>query len=250
MKFKDKVVVITGGASGIGGATTRAFAREGAKVAFTYATSAEEAATIERDCKAQGQIALGFKANLTNPEAIVGVFADVEQRLGPVDVLFANAGGLLQRRRCVDSTLELWSEAIAINLTSTFLACQAALRSMEPRRTGAIVTMSSLAAYDGGGPGASHYAATKGAIASFTRALGKEVGPLGIRVNGVAPGLIGTRFHDTFSTPEGRAATVERTPLRREGSPEDVASVVLYLASDEASFVTGEVVQVNGGIGF
>ena len=121
---------------------------------------------------------------------------------------------------------------------------------MEPRRTGAIVTMSSLAAYEGGGPGASHYAATKGAIASFTRALAKEVGPLGIRVNGVAPGLIGTRFHDTFSTPEGRAATVERTPLRREGGPEDVANVVLYLASDEASFVTGEVVQVNGGIGF
>src|SRR3546814_2335968 len=112
--------------------------------------------------------------------------------------------------RCVDSTLELLQEAIAINLTSTFLSCQAALRSMEPRRTGAIITMSSLAAYEGGGPGASHYAATKGAVTSFTRALAKEVGPLGIRVNGVAPGLIGTRFHDTFSTPEGRAATVER----------------------------------------
>ena len=102
MKFKDKVVVITGGASGIGGATTRAFARQGAKVAFTYATSADEAAAIERDCKAQGQIALGFKADLTKPEAIVGVFAEVERRLGPVDVLFANAGGLLQRRRCVE----------------------------------------------------------------------------------------------------------------------------------------------------
>lgn len=250
MKFQDKVVVITGGASGIGGATTQAFAREGAKVAFTYATSADEAATIERDCTAQGQTALGFKADLTKPEAIASVFADVERRFGAVDVLFANAGGLLKRMRCVDSTPELWTEAIAINLTSTFLACQAALRSMEPRRTGAIVTMSSLAAYEGGGPGASHYAATKGAVTSFTRALAKEVGPLGIRVNGVAPGLIGTRFHDTFSTPEGRAATVERTPLHREGKPEDVASVVLYLASDDASFVTGEVVQVNGGTGF
>src|SRR3546814_2089704 len=92
---------------------------------------------------------------------------------------------------------------------------------MEPRRTGAIITRSSLAAYEGGGPGASHYAATKGAVTSFTRALAKEVGPLGIRVNGVAPGLIGTRFHDTFSTPEGSAATVDRTPPRRAGKPAD-----------------------------
>src|SRR3546814_6741716 len=106
--------------------------------------------------------------------------------------------------------------------------------------------MSSVAAYEGGGPGASHYAATKGAVTSFTRALAKEVGPLGIRVNGVAPGLIGTRFHDTFSTPEGRAATAERTPLRREGRPEAVADVVLFLASDDASFIAGDIVQVNG----
>jgi len=250
MRFKDKVVIVTGGASGIGGATSRAFAREGAKVAFTYQTSEAEAAAIERECEGFGQTALGFKCDVTQPDAIAGVFSEIERRLGPVDILFANAGGLLKRSRCVDTTLELWNQAIAVNLTSTFLACQAALRSMEPRRNGAIITMSSLAGFDGGGPGASHYAATKGAIATYTRALAKEVGPLGIRVNGVAPGLIATRFHDNFSTPEGRAATVERTPLRREGKPEDVAGLVLYLASEDAAFVTGEVVQVNGGTRF
>jgi 3-oxoacyl-[acyl-carrier protein] reductase len=136
-----------------------------------------------------------------------------------------------------------------VNVKSTFLACKAALTRMEPRKHGVIVTMSSLAAFDGGGPGASHYAASKGAISTYTRSLAKEVGPLGIRVNGVAPGLIGTRFHDVFNTPEGRRATVERTPVRREGTPEDVAEAVLYLASERSSFLAGEIIQINGGLG-
>jgi 3-oxoacyl-[acyl-carrier protein] reductase len=245
MSFQDKVVLVTGGASGIGAAATRAFAKEGAKVAFTYATSRDEAAALAVELGA-----LALPADLTRPEEVAEVFARTERELGPLDVLFANAGGLLQRSRCVDTSLELWQQAVAVNLTSTFLCCQAALRSMEPRRSGAIVTMSSLAAFDGGGFGAAHYAATKGAVATFTRSLAKEVGPLGIRVNGVAPGLIGTRFHDVFNTPEGRAAAVERTPLRREGRPEDVAEAVLYLASDRASFLAGEILQVNGGVGF
>jgi 3-oxoacyl-[acyl-carrier protein] reductase len=247
MSFQDKVVLVTGGASGIGVAATRAFARAGAKVAFTYATSRDEAAALSVELGAK---VLALPADLTRPEAVTEVFARTERELGPLDVLFANAGGLLQRSRCVDTPLDLWNQAIAVNLTSTFLCCQAALRSMEPRRSGAIVTMASLAAFDGGGPGASHYAATKGAVATYTRALAKEVGPLGIRVNGVAPGLIGTRFHDVFNTPQGRATVVERTPLRREGTPEDVAEAVLYLASDRASFLAGEILQINGGIGF
>jgi 3-oxoacyl-[acyl-carrier protein] reductase len=249
LRFSGKTVLITGGASGIGGAATRAFAENGAKVAFTYVTSANEAKAIEADLRGADQQALAIEADMTDPATVSDVFARVEAALGPVDILFANAGGLLKRSRCVDASLDLWHEAIAVNLTSTFLACQAALRSMEPRKSGAIVLMSSLAAFDGGGPGASHYAATKGAVATYVRALAKEVGPLGIRVNGVAPGLIGTRFHDVFSTPEGRRATVERTPLRREGTPEDVAEAVLFLASDSASYLAGEIIQINGGLG-
>ena len=102
---------------------------------------------------------------------------------------------------------------------------------------------------DGGGPGALHYASSKGAIVTYTRALAKELGPLGIRVNGVAPGLIDTRFHVQFNTPEGRRSAVEGTPLRREGTAEDVANLVLFLASDKAAFITGETVQINGGRG-
>lgn len=249
MEFAGKVVFVTGGASGIGGATTRAFAREGAAVAFTYLTSADEAKALEAEIRSAGGKALALRADMTRPEPVAEAFAAAEAALGPVDILFANAGGLLKRSRCVETPFELWQQAVDLNLTSTFLACQAALRSMEPRRSGTLVLMSSLAAFDGGGPGAAHYAAMKGAVATYTRSLAKEVSPLGIRVNGVAPGLIATRFHDVFNTPEGRKGIVERTPLRREGQAEDVADLVLYLASPRASFLTGEIVQINGGLG-
>ncbi|WP_027133243.1 SDR family NAD(P)-dependent oxidoreductase [Geminicoccus roseus] len=250
MNFQDKVVVVTGGASGIGGAATRAFAQAGAKVAFTYATSEAEARALEKEFAGGGMTVRGSQVDATSEEAVDAFFAKTEQEFGPVDVLFANSGGLVKRARCVEATLDLWRHVMDLNVTSTFLACRAALRSMEPRGKGAIVTMSSLAAFDGGGNGASIYGASKAAVATLTRALAKEVGPLGIRVNGVAPGLIGTRFHDVFNTPQGRAAAVERIPLRREGVPDDVAQAVLYLASEQASYLAGEILQVNGGAGF
>lgn len=248
-EFAGKIALVTGGASGIGAAATRAFAAAGAAVAFTYATSKDAAVALEAEIRAAGGRALAIEADLTHKAGVDQAFAALAKGLGPLDILFANAGGLLQRSRAVDMEPDLWDRSVGVNLDATYLACRAALAVMEPRRQGCIVTMSSLAAFDGGGHGASHYAAMKGAIVTYTRALAKEVGPLGIRVNGVAPGLIATRFHDIFNTPEGRKATVERTPLRREGTPEDVANLVLFLASDRASFITGEVVQINGGLG-
>lgn len=247
--FKDKVVLVTGGASGIGAATTRAFAREGAKVAFTFITSEDEAKAIEAEIRAAGGTALAIRADLTSAEEVDATFAAVAEKLGPLDVLFANAGGILGRAPATETPLDLWMECFDVNVTSTFLACQAALKVMAPRKSGAIVTMTSLAAFNGGGTGASHYAASKGAVVTYTRGLAKEYGPLGIRVNGVAPGLIATRFHDRFNTPEGRKGAVDQTPLRREGTSEDVAESVVFLASDRASFITGEILQINGGLG-
>jgi 3-oxoacyl-[acyl-carrier protein] reductase len=170
------------------------------------------------------------------------------ERFGKLDVLVANSGGLLQRSSVEECSLDLWNQALAVNLTSTFLTCQAAIPHLK-RQRGAIVTVSSLAAHDGGGAGSAHYSTAKGGVLTFTRSLAKELGPQGVRVNSVAPGLIGTQFHDRFSTAEGRLATVGRTPLGREGTPEDVASAVLFLASARASFLTGEVIEVNGGQG-
>ncbi len=247
-EFAGKVVLITGGASGIGKATGLAFAKAGADVAFTWLTSETGAQETLKQIESYGRRALSIQADMTDPAQVDAAVERTEAELGPISILFTNAGGLLQRSRVVDTSPEFWLHSFAVNVNSTFLACHSVLKRMEPRKSGAIITMSSLAAFDGGGPGASHYAAGKGAILSFTRGLAKEVGPLGIRVNGVAPGLIGTRFHDQFNTPQGRSATVERTPLRREGVPEDVADAVLYLASARASFLSGEVIQINGGL--
>ncbi|HVX95145.1 MAG TPA: SDR family oxidoreductase [Polyangia bacterium] len=247
MRFSGKSVLVTGGASGIGQGVALAFASEGANVAITYATSdpAETVAAI----KDKGGKALAIKADLRLEKDADLIVKETIAAFGDLDVLVANSGGLLKRSRVVETSLELWNEALAINLTSTFLCCRAALRHMEAKKKGNIVLMSSLAAHDGGGFGASHYAATKGAVLTYIRALAKEVGPLGIRVNGLAPGLIATRFHDTFTPAEGRKATVERTPLRREGTPKDCAGAATFLASDDAAFLTGEIIEVNGGLG-
>ncbi len=249
MDFTGKVALVTGGASGIGEAATRAFAKAGAKVAFTYISSGTEANALEKEIAAAGGQALAIKADLTKQDETDAAFAAVVRAFGTVDVVFTNAGGILQRIGTIESSLDLWHRAFDLNVMSTYLTCQAAVKIMAEKRSGAIVTMSSLAAMDGGGPGALHYASSKGAIVTYTRALAKELGPLGIRVNGVAPGLIDTRFHVQFNTPEGRRAAVDGTPLRREGTAEDVANLVLFLASDKAAFITGETVQINGGRG-
>ena len=250
MEFASKTVLVTGGGSGIGKAAALAYAKEGAAVALTYITSAEEAVGVVRDIQAAGGRALAIRADLTRENEVEKVFEQAEGELGALDAVFANAGGIIGRRPTIEMTLDFWREVIDVNLTSTFLTARAAFQRMAPRRRGAIVTMASLAAFNGAGPGAAAYAAAKGAIVAYTRALAKEGGPFGIRVNGVAPGLIATRFHERFNTPQGRQAVVEATPLGCEGAPDDVAQSVLFLSSARSAFVTGEIVQINGGVGF
>ena len=247
MQFKGKTVLVTGGASGIGEAIALAFAKGGANVALTYMTS--DPAEIVGKIKAAGNEPLAIKADLCNEAEVAGVFSKTIAKFGALDILVANTGGLVQRCRAAEMTLDLWNRVMTVNMTTTFLSCREALRHMEPRKQGNIILISSLAGHNGGGQDATHYGASKGAMITYTRGLAKEVGPLGIRVNGIAPGLIATRFHDIFNTPEGRKTAVGMTPLRREGTSEDVAGAAIFLASDSSSFLAGETIEVNGGLG-
>jgi 3-oxoacyl-[acyl-carrier protein] reductase len=247
MQLRGRKALVTGGASGIGRAIALAFASEGAEVALTYLTS-DPGSTVDA-ARSKGVRALALKADLSQEQEADRVVETTIRELGALDILVANAGGLVQRSRTVDMPFSLWCEVMAVNLNSTFLCCRAALRHMEPRRTGNLILISSLAGHNGGGSEATHYGAAKGAMITYTRGLAKEVGPLGIRVNGIAPGLIATRFHDTFNTPQGRRSVVEVTPLRREGTSEDVAGAAVFLASECSSFLTGETIEVNGGYG-
>ena len=244
-----KAAIVTGGASGIGRGISELLAANGASVVLTWYQSVGGADETVRAIKGQGGEAFAIPADLSKPGEAQRVVQETLDRYGKVDVLVANSGGLLQRSPIEDCSLELWNKALAVNLTSTFLSCQSVIPTMKQQGSGAIVTISSLAAHDGGGPGSANYATSKGGVRTFTKALAKELGPFGIRANAVAPGLIGTQFHDRFSTAEGRAATVERTPLRREGTPADVAETVFFLASERSSFITGEMIEVNGGQG-
>jgi 3-oxoacyl-[acyl-carrier protein] reductase len=244
--FTDRVVLVTGGASGIGRGIVEGFLAEGARAAMTYATS--QAAAEDMVERHGSDRLFAIQADLTKEAECRRTVEEALSRFGGVDVLITNAGGLLARAPTLDTTMELWQAAFEVNVLSTVFTCKAVLPTMISRRQGAIITMGSIAAHNGG-TGAAHYSAAKGAVHTFTRALAREVAPHGIRVNAVSPGLIGTRFHDRFSSPEKRLATVAQTPLGREGTPEDVAGACLYLASDAAAFVTGEIVEVNGGIG-
>lgn len=247
--LQGQVLLITGGASGIGRGIAVAFAKQGVNVALTYMSSAAGAAETVAEIESYGVSGLAIQADLTKEDVVESVIAQTIERFGKIDTLITNSGGLLQRSPVQECTLDLWNEAFAVNVTSTFLCCRGVIPHMIKAGKGNIITMSSLAAHNGGGVGATHYAATKGAVLTFTRGLAKELGPKGIRVNGVAPGLIGTQFHDRFTSNENRKNMVGQTPLGREGTPDDVAGVALFLASENASFLTGETIEINGGQG-
>ena len=189
------------------------------------------------------------RADVTKADAVAGLIAAAaEFGGGTVDVLVNCAGGMVARKTLADMDEAFFDTVMDLNFKSAFLVTKAALPHLA--KGSAIVNLSSQAARDGGGPGASIYAASKGALTTLTRSWAKELGPQGIRVNALCPGLIGTSFHDIFSKPEGRAAVAGNTPLRREGHPDEVAAAVAFLASDDAAFLTGLNMDINGGLAF
>lgn len=249
MKFAGKVAVVTGGSRDIGRAVCVKLASEGASVVVNYNSNQADADETVAAVEAAGGKGVAVKADVTKPADVDTLIAATREAFGDeIHILVNNAGGLVARKTLEEMDEEFFNFVMQLNATSTFLACKAAVPLM--KEGAAIVNLSSLAGRDGGGGGAIAYATAKGAVMTMTRGLAKELGPKGIRVNALAPGMIATTFHDKFTPDAARENVANSTPLRRQGKAEETADLVAYLASDEASFITGANVDINGGLAF
>ncbi|WP_431124221.1 SDR family NAD(P)-dependent oxidoreductase [Flagellimonas flava] len=248
-RLEGKIAVVTGGSRDIGRAISVKLAKEGAKVVVNYYNSESAAMETVEEIRSLGQEAIAVKADVSNLGDIENLKKKVVEAYGDkVDILVNNAGGLFARRTLEEFDESFYNLVLNVNFKSTVFVSQA----FEPLmgQGGSIINLSSLAARDGGGGGSALYSSSKGAVSTFTRAMAKELGPKGIRVNALCPGLIGTKFHDDFTKDEVRSKVAAGTPLRREGSAQEVADLTAYLASDEASFITGNNIDINGGLAF
>jgi len=249
MKLKDKVAIVTGGGRDIGRAVSIRLAAEGAQVLVVYCNDEKSAQETVTTIKQQGGRALVHRADLCQGVDASSMVEAARKAFGErIDVLVNNAGGLVARKTLADMDEAFFDHVLTLNLKSIFLATKAVLPYL--KEGAAIVNLASQAARDGGGMGASAYATAKGGVMSFTRAMAKELGPRGIRVNALCPGMITTSFHDTFTKPEVRQAVAAATPLRREGQADELASTVAFLTSSEAGFINGACLDVNGGLFF
>lgn len=248
--LKQKLALVTGSNAGIGRSIALALAKCGADVAVHYRKNREQAEETASALQELGVQTAVFQADLSDAANAERLVKEVEGSFGKtVDILVNNAGHLVERVPNLEMTETHFDKVMDVNLKSCVFVSKAACHSMLNKGSGVIVNVTSVAAYNGGGPGASLYAAAKAAVMTYTKGLAKEVASKGIRVNAVSPGFIGqTAFHSTFTSDEARKATVQGIPLGREGTPDDVAGAVVYLVSDLSSYLTGETIEVNGGM--
>ena len=246
--LSGKVAIITGGGRDIGRACALNLAANGAAVVINYHSSATGANAAVNEINASGGKAIAIQGDMTSNEDVYALVDKTVESFGNrIDILVHVTGGLLARKTLLEMDIEHWDNVMALNATSFVRITKAVLPHMG--KGGSIVGLASQAGRDGGGPGASAYAASKGAVMTFTRAMAKELGP-NIRINSVCPGMIDTDFHNVFTKSEVRTHVASITPLKREGTPEDVAGLVSFLASDEAAFITGANIDINGGMLF
>ena len=249
LNLEGKTAIVTGGARDIGRAIVLELAAAGANVVINYHSSEEAARALVAEVTGNGGRAVASHADVSRGLDAKRLINDAVTAFGaPIHVLVNNAGGLVARKKMEEMDEPFWDGVMALNLKSVFLVTKAALPQFA--EGGAIVNLSSLAARDGGGGGALAYSAAKGAVLTLTRGLSKELAPRRIRVNCVSPGMIATTFHDTFTPPEVRKTVASRTSAGREGTAQDVANAVVFLASDASSYLNGESIEINGGLYF
>lgn len=245
--FQDKVVFVTGSSSGIGKSIVLGFSEQGASVIVHGNRNISEAEKLVQEIIAKGNKALLVTGDVTDAQQINEMVAKIEKAFGRVDILVNNAGSMVQRSKIEDMDEELWDRVFNVNLKSAFLVTKAVLPLMKKQETGKIINVTSIAARNGGGGGAVAYASAKGGLSTFTRGLAKELIEDHIYVNGIAPGFIGTPFHSNTSE-EMKQNMAKQIPMGRVGAPEEMVGAILFLASDAASYIIGEVIEVNGGL--
>ncbi|QBP42622.1 SDR family NAD(P)-dependent oxidoreductase [Paenisporosarcina antarctica] len=246
--FTEKVVWVTGSSTGIGRAIALEFAEHGATVIVHGNSNPEEANITLREVQKRNSNAILVLGDVTDRNQVDQMVAEIKNKYDRIDILINNAGSMVKRSKIEDLDQDTLEKIINTNFTSVFHVTQSVLPLMKQQEKGVIVNMTSIAARNGGGVGAVAYAAAKAAVSTLTRGLAKELVNDNIRVNGIAPGIVTTPFHDQFSTPELRERMAGQVPLGREGTPKEVAGAALYLASDYASYITGEIIEVNGGL--
>jgi 3-oxoacyl-[acyl-carrier protein] reductase len=247
MDLTGKVALVTGASSGIGAATAAVLADLGAPVAIGYFQNEKGAGQVRDAILSAGGKALTIRADVRQAAEVRSMVDRVAAELGPIDILINNAGSLVKRIAILDVTEEAYEDVMNLNLKSALLCSQAVAPAMIGRKSGAIVNIVSIAGRNGGGPGAGLYSSAKGGLIAFTKSLAKEMAPHGVRVNAVSPGVIDTPFHEAFSTPQMLANFVKGIPLGRVGTSMECARVIAFLASEAATYVIGETVEVNGG---
>jgi 3-oxoacyl-[acyl-carrier protein] reductase len=248
MVLKNQIALITGASSGIGYATAIAMAREGARIGVNYHKNKAGGEKAVEEIRKAGGEAEAIHADLTSAADVQTMVDAVRKRWGRIDILVNNAGDLLARRMLSDMTEDYWNQIMDLNLKSVFLCVKAVWEEMVARKSGNIINMTSIAGRNGGGPGAAAYSTAKGGMITYTKSLAKELAPHGVRVNGIAPGVIATPYHERYSPPEIFQKFVATIPIGRAGTSEEIASVAVFLASPAASYIVGETIEVNGGM--
>ncbi|MFM8273801.1 MAG: 3-oxoacyl-ACP reductase family protein [Gemmata sp.] len=247
MLLKDQIAIVTGGSRGIGRGIVLALAREGAKVTFVYRGNAEAANALVAEVAAAGGVARAVQADVADPTAGDTVVNGVLAEHGRVDILVNNAG-VIRDKLFLKMDLNDWNTVVGTNLTGTFAFCKAVAQPMAfKQRSGRIVNLSSIAA-DHVNKGQANYAASKGAINSFTRVLAAELASRNVLVNAIAPGFIATDMSQTVVNMAGEDNLKKLIPVKRLGTPDDIANVVLFLCGPAAAYVTGQVITVDGGL--